>query len=233
MNSIVPYNPQQVQQPQEQFSLKEKILYTLGTIVVVGGTFLLGRKLVLRGIANREGTKSLDEGSTATYAKQIKMAFENDGWPGTDTDKLRSVLREIPSREEFDNVAKSYKKQFNSELAIDMSKELQSTEYSEMLSIIASKPKKKGKTITNQKQYEEWAKRLKAAFDKTYGFLPGTDEKAIKAVFTEIPSQAVFVAVGKAYWKLYNSDMTQDLKSELELWEYGDYMKIITSKPKV
>ena len=36
---------------------------------------------------------------------------------------------------------------------------------------------------------EDTAKRLKAAFDKSYGFMPGTDEEAIKAVFSEIPTQ--------------------------------------------
>ena len=85
------------QKPEEGFSLKEKILYSLGTIVIVGGSILIGRKIVLNRIANREENYTLDEGSAATYAKQIKMAFENDGWPGTNTAELRRIMIEITS----------------------------------------------------------------------------------------------------------------------------------------
>ena len=69
--------------------------------------------------------------------------------------------------------------------------------------------------------YDGWAKRLKAAFDKSYGFMPGTDEDAIKAVFNEIPTQKAFVLTGIWYKKLYASNMMTDLKGELEMWEYG------------
>jgi len=221
------------EQDKEEWTLKEKLLYGLGSIVVLTGSFFLGRHIVRKGIANKEENKTLEENTPATWAKQIKMAFENDGWLGTDTEKLRKALREIPSKEEMNKVAKSYKKLYNSNLFNDLSDELQSTQYNEMLSIIASKPEKKGgKPVEVSKQYEEWAKRLKSAFDKTYGPLPGTDEDAVKAVFTEIPSQLAFIQVGKAYWKLYNSNMLDDLKGELEEWEYLPYIKIIASKPK-
>lgn len=73
---------------------------------------------------------------------------------------------------------------------------------------------------------------MKAAFDKTYGFLPGTDENAIVAVFNEIPNQAAFVQVTAAYKQLYATNMLDDLKSESEFGQYGDWMKIITSKPQ-
>ena len=77
-----------------------------------------------------------------------------------------------------------------------------------------------------------WARRLKAAFDITYGPFPGTDEDAIKAVFMEIPSQAAFAQVGIAYKKEYSKDLISDLKSELEFWEYAPMMQIINTKPK-
>lgn len=222
-----------IQHTNEEFSLKEKILYTLGSIIVVGGSFFLGRKLVVKGIAGKEEKKSLEDGSPATYAKQIKMAFENDGWPGTNTTELRRIILGVSSKDEFNKIAKSYQKLYNNNLQKDMSDELQSSEYNEMLSILAAKPEKKGQKVNlSASNYKEWAKRLKAAFDRAYGFFPGTDEEAIKAVFTEIPTQDAFVEVGKAYGSLYNSNLLSDLKSELELWEYPDYMKIITSKPK-
>jgi hypothetical protein len=112
-----------------------------------------------------------------------------------------------------------------------MSSELQTTEYNEMMQIMDAKPKKK-EQVDQSIAYEAWAKRLKAAFDKTYGFLPGTDSDAIVAVFTEIPNQAAFVQVSAAYKKLYTTNLLDDLKSESEFGQYGDWMKIITSKPQ-
>ena len=221
------------QHNEEGFTLKEKILYTLGSIVVLGGSIFLGRKLVLKGISNTEEKKTFDEGSSATYAKQIKMAFENDGWWGTDTEKLRNTMREIPTKDDVYKVAKSYQKLYNSNMMKDMSDELQSTEYNEMLSIIASKPDKKGKVVNYTLKYPEWAKRLKAAFDKTYGIFPGTDEDAIKAVFLELPSQTAFINVGKAYNKLYSANLIDDLKDEVSDSLYMEYMKIVISKPRV
>jgi isochorismate hydrolase len=103
-----------------------------------------------------------------------------------------------------------------------------------MLSIVAEKPQKAGKRtkpVLLTKKYEEWAKRLKAAFDKTYGPLPGTDEDAIKTVFAEIPTQADFVQVSARYKMLYGTKLDDDLKSESEFGQYSDWMKIITSKP--
>ncbi len=214
-------------------TVKEKILYSLIGLGIVGGGVFFGRKLVVKSVANREEKKSFEDGTPATYAKQIKMAFENDGWWGTDTKKLRITLREIPSKQVFLKVQESYKKLYNSNMITDMSDELQTTEYNEMLQIIAQKPDKIGGKPANViTSYDAWAKRLKAAFDKSYGFLPGTDEEAIKAVFNEMPTQKAFIMTGIVYNKLYGSNMMTDLKSELELWEYSDYMKIILSKPK-
>ena len=141
--AITTYQPQPVpvqavqptQQDKETWTLKEKILFSLLGVVVVGGTIYIGRKIILDKIANKEENKSFEDGTSATSAKQIKMAFENDGWPGTDTESLRSTLREIPSKEEFAKVVKSYQKLYNGNLIKDMSDELQSTEYNEMLQI--------------------------------------------------------------------------------------------------
>lgn len=217
------------------FTLKEKLLYAGGAIVLTLSTFFLGRKIVRSLMSNTEEKKTLSEDSPATYAKQIKMAFENDGWPGTDTLKLRKVLQEIPSKQVLNKVAASYQKLYNSNIYRDMSDELQSTEYNEMLSILSVKPDRIGKNGESTgelmaKQYSEWAKRMKAAFDKTYGPFPGTDENAIKAVFTEMPTQASFLETSKAYQKQYSSNMLNDLKDEM--YDYKDYMKIITAKPQ-
>lgn len=216
-----------------RFTLKEKILYTGGAIALTLGTFFFGRKIVRSVVSNTEEKKTLQEDSPATLAKQMKMAFENDGWPGTNTTELRNVLRKIPSKQVFGKVAKSYQKLYNNNIYRDMSDELQSSEYNEMLNIINAKPDRIEKKGTAQVlNYTAWAKRLKAAFNKEYGFLPGTDEEAITAVFNEIPTQAAFVEVSKAYSKEYNSNMLDDLKDEVGFLDYSDWMKIITAKPK-
>lgn len=219
------------QQQQETWTLKEKLIYSLIGVVVIGGTIFLARKIILNKIANKEENKSFEDGTSATYAKQMKMAFENDGWPGTDTNMFRNTLRQISSKDEFNKVIKSYQKLYNSNLIKDMSDELQSTEYNEMLQIIAAKPEKKGQVPTAV-AYDAWAKRLNAAFNKSYGFMPGTDDNAIVAAFNEIPTQGAFIRVALAYKKLYGTNMLEDLKGESEFGQYEEWMKIIVTKPK-
>jgi hypothetical protein len=225
-NMVVP-TPMQ----QESWTLKEKLVYSLIGLVVVGGTIFVARKMVLNRKADKEANKSFDDGSDATYATQIKMAFENDGWPGTNTNALRTVLRQISSKDELKAVAKSYENHYHQNMYDDMKSELQSTEYNEMLQILAAKPQKKG-TVSQVVAYEAWAKRMKAAFDKVYGPFPGTDSDAIVAVFNEIPTQAVFVQVAARYKMMYGTNMLDDLKSESEFGQYDNWMKIITSKPQ-
>lgn len=219
------------QQDKESWTLKEKLLFSLLGVVVVGGTIYIGRKIILDKIASKEENKSFEDGTSATSAKQIKMAFENDGWPGTDTESMRDTLREIPSKEEFSKVVKSYQKLYNGNLIKDMSDELQTTEYNEMLQILAAKPDKKGQA-PSAVAYTAWAKRMKAAFDKEYGFFGGTDAEAIMAVFNEIPTQTAFIKVAVEYKRLYTTNMLDDLKSESEFGQYDDWMKIITAKRK-
>lgn len=223
-------SPTVVSQQKEGWSTKEKFIYGLLGLLGVGGTIWLGTKFIKKTLANKEENKSFEDGASPTTAKQIKMAFENDGWPGTNTKALREALVSVKSQDDWNNIVKSYQKLYNSNLLKDMSDELQSTEYNEMLQIINGKPKKKGQAPA-QVQYMSWAKRLKAAFDKEYGFLPGTDEAAIVATFNEIPSQAAFIQVAVEYKKLYNKNILDDLKAESE-GQYYEWMAIITQKRK-
>lgn len=212
---------------------REKIQYGLIGIIVLGGAVIIGRKLVLQAKSNNEEQKTYEDGSAAAIAKQIKMAFDNDGWWGTDKNALRQAIRSIPSKADFVQVMTSYNRLYSRAMMRDMQEELKSTEYNEMLAIIAAKPDKTG--VVQQLGYEQylsWAKRLNAAFNIYYGFIPGTDEEAIKAVFLEIPSQAAYAEVAAVYKQTYGTDLVSELKSELEFWEYGSMMKIITDKPQ-
>jgi len=220
---------------QDEFTLEEKIKYGILGILVIGGSFFIGRSIVRKARANTEEKKTFEDGSPAAYAKQLKMAFENDGWWGTDEEAIRKVARAIQSKDEFKSVIDSYEKLYSSSLMRDMKDELQASEFNEILAIIAAKPDKylQGQLpVVSTIQYQSWAKRLKAAFEISYGPFPGTDEPAIKAVFLEIPTQAVFDEVKKAYQVMYGNDLIKELQSELELWEYGPMMTIINKKPK-
>jgi hypothetical protein len=221
----------------DDFTLKEKLTYGIVGLVVLSGSFFIGRSIVRNARATSEQKKTYEDGNAAAFAQQIKMAFENDnyfGW-GTDEESIRSVIRKIPSKEEFKKVMNSYQKLYARSLMADMKDELATSEYNEMLAIISGKPDRINgnfKSVITAQQYLAWAKRLKAAFDITYWFVPGTDEPAIKAVFLEIPTQTDFQKVAQTYLKEYGNDLIADLKSELEFWEYSPMMEIINKKPK-
>jgi hypothetical protein len=222
----------------EDFTLKEKLTYGIVGLVVLSGTFLLGRSVVRGAVSTSEQKKTYEDGNSASFAQQLKMAFENDnyfGW-GTDEEGIRDVIRKVPSKDYFKQVINSYQKLYARSLMADLKEELATSEYNEMLAIIAGKPDKitgNYTTIITSQQYLAWAKRLKAAFDITYWFVPGTDEPAIKAVFMEIPTQADFQKVAAAYLREYGNELMIDLKNELEFWEIGSMMDIINNKPKV
>jgi hypothetical protein len=224
-------------EPEGALTFKEAFGYGLLGLVVIGGSFFIGRSILRRARSTSEEKKTYLEGNAATYAKQIKMAFENDnyfGW-GVDKKALRRIVLDIPSKTEFKKVINSYQKLYHRAMMADMKSKLKSTEYNEMLAIIAAKPES-GTQLAQAKpspvQYESWAKRLKAAFDITYGIFPGTDEDAIKAVFLEMQTQADFWKTAEVYKKLFGDDLVKDLKSELEFWEIGPMMDILNKKPK-
>jgi len=223
----------------EEITLEEKIKYGILGLVVLGGCFFIGRAIIRKARSTSEEKKTYEEGNAATYAKQIKMAFENDMWFGwgTDEEALRRIIRAIPSKEELRKVISSYQKLYTRSMMADMKDELTTNEYNEMLAIISTKPERGTATMqvqSNPLQYKAWAKRLRAAFEvSTWGFLPyGTDEDAIEAVLIEMPTQAAFMETAKAYKAEYNDDLMSDLKSELEFGEWGDMMSILNNKPK-
>ncbi|GAC1599247.1 MAG: hypothetical protein NVS3B8_11810 [Chitinophagaceae bacterium] len=221
----------------DEFTVKEKITYGIIGLVVLGGSFFIGRSIIRKARATTEEKKTYEDGTPATYAKQVKMAFDNDMWWGwgTNEEVLRKTIIAIPSKDEFRKVINSYQKLYARSMMADMQDELTSSEYNELLAIIAGKPESGTTALqpsSSTRQYQSWARRLKAAFDITYGMFPGTDEGAIKAVFMEIPTQAAFFETGKVYKVLYGNDLVKDLQSELEFYEYTPMMQIIMKKPK-
>ena len=207
-----------------------KGLLILGGIIVLAGSFWIGKKIIGKAVSNKESGKGFDEGTPAAIAKKLMMGFENDGWPGTDEEKVREALIQIPSQESFEKVKRSYQKQFNKNLVNDLQDELSSSEYEEMIQIIRTKPqtdhdaKTGGGGVTNA-QLEAWSVRLHEAFNySTWGMFGGTDEDAVLAVVREVPTQRAAMQLSVAYEKKYSTNLWADMKDELS----SDYINLIT-----
>lgn len=231
MNTPVPI---QYHTPQQDQSLNVKQMLGYTAMVGVGAWAIIHfvGKAIKDKKEDKSNTGSFTPGTPKYQAKQIKMFLENDGNLGTDTIKLRALLQNINSKEELNNVRAEYQRQNQSVLDDDLKKELQSSEWIELSQIIAAKPLKAGQKVNGDILYKSWAIRLKAAFDKMYSFVPGTDERAIKAVLDEIPTQRSFINVGVAYNKEFKRPLMSDLREELSNSEFYIYFKIIMDKPK-
>lgn len=222
-----------IEQPKNSGSnIKEVVIYTAIGLVLVGGTLYIGNKLLHKGISNTEEKKALEPNSTTSQAKQLKMAFDNDGWWGTDEELIRRTLRGLPDKKTYKEVAASYKKLYNSPLTKDMQDELTSTEYDEMMNILAAKPEEYKKGTPVNYNYLAWAKRIRSAVSVYYWIFPGTDEDAIKAVYLEIPTQAAFSKVKSAYKNEYGDDMMTDITGDLDLISIVELQTLISKKPK-
>lgn len=116
----------------------------IGSAVGIGsiaGLFFLGRHVIRSLRTNAAQNDSMDEGDPATYAKQLKMAFDNDnsfGW-GTNEDAIFSVFRELPSKSMYSKVQREYTKLYNRNLNADLEDELSSDEYNELIIILNGK----------------------------------------------------------------------------------------------
>ena len=213
----------------EGLSTKQWIGIGVGAAIVVGLGIRFAVQAVKQKRSDKAETKSFTEGSPETTAKRINMAFDNDGWPGTNTKDLRDIVTRVKSLQEWDQIVAAYKNLYDKDLNRRIESELQSSEFKEFLAIKGAKPAKTGQKPSGEAVYRSWAIRLKAAFDKTYGPFPGTDEEAVNAVFAEIPTQRAFINVGKAYNREFRgSDFIKDLKGDVD---YDHYMKIILRKP--
>lgn len=211
---------------------KSVLVASLG-VATVGAALYFGRKFYMDYRASQEERKAMDDTAPASYAKRIQMAFDNDGWPGTNVKALRTVFRQIPSKQVYDQVAVSYEKTTGSPLPKELSDELNIEEYDEMQMIIAGKPLKVGKGIVPNLNYAAWARRIKSAFNFSFALIPFPDKDAIKAVFLDIPTQTAFVETAKAYHKIYGQNVIDELKHQLWGWnEYEDMMRMIIRKPK-
>ncbi len=116
------------------------IFSTLG-LGTATGLFLLGRHFYKKSQSKRSEKNSLEEGDPATFAKQLKMAFENDnyfGW-GTNIEMVNKVFQDVPSKKMYDKVQKEYFRMYGKSLNADLESEMSSDEYNELIRILNAK----------------------------------------------------------------------------------------------
>lgn len=215
----------------EGMSLEKKLKYGLVGLGVATGLFLLGRRFVRKTKKTSSDAKSFESGSPEAIASQIKLALENKNRFGINLTQLRRILISIPSTSQMQAIRKAYFNQYQSLMNDDIKNKLSLSEYDEVLAIMDGKPEKSGKVPTAV-QYRAWARRLDAAFRKTFSVFSDTDEEAITAVFVEVPSQQAFIEVAKSYNTQFKpKDFIRELKAELGS-DYLKFMKIITGKRK-
>jgi len=220
----------------KQRRLISSLAIGLGISLVAAVIIVLGVKFFRNQVSNVEQNQSLGQDKHATWAKQFKNSFDNNGWWGTDEELLRNTLREIPSKEDFRKVQVSYRKLYKGENLIEvMTSELKQTEYNEMLAILNSKPEKAKDAENGAVIYDPhgWAKRINAAVNyASLGLFWGTDKPAITAVFLEFPTQKAFLDTDKVYQELYGVTLLGDLRGDLYESEVQSYLKMVAKKPK-
>jgi hypothetical protein len=122
-------------------NLKTIVIYSILGAGSATGLFLLGRHIYKKTVANRSQSDSMEEGDPATFAKQLKMAFDNDvafGW-GTNEEAVTRVFEEIPSKNMYSKVQKEYSNMYGRSLNADLEDELSSDEYNELIRILNGK----------------------------------------------------------------------------------------------
>lgn len=206
-------------------AIKAKVIIAMAAIGLTGVSGYFLHKWIRSIKASKEQQASFTLGSESTVAKQIKLAFENNGFWGTDVEMLRRIFIDIPTLDFFEGVKRSYSRLYNSILIRDLSDELQSSEYNEFLSIIASKS---GSAFNPHKL---WSSRLKSAFNKRYGWFSGTDEEAIIAVFIEIPTKLDYSKVEQVFFQTYGKTLEDSLEDELSFFDRKELKEILDSKP--
>ena len=122
-------------------NLKTVVIYSTLGLGTATGLFFLARHFYKKARANVSQKRSLEVGDPATFAKQLKMAFDNDnyaGW-GTNEKMVMQVFNEIPSKSMYSKVQKEYANLYGKSLNADLEDELSSEEYNELIRILNAK----------------------------------------------------------------------------------------------
>ncbi len=120
---------------------KNLVIYSTLGIGTSTGLFFLGRYFYKKSIKSKTDKKSLEEGNPATFARQLKMAFDNDNWMGwgTNVPQVYEVFKAIPSKSSYEKVQAAYFNLYGKNLNSDLESELSSDEYNEVIRMLSSK----------------------------------------------------------------------------------------------
>lgn len=122
-------------------NFKTIVIYSTLGLGSATGLFFLVRHFYKKAQANLSQKHSLEEGDPATFAKQLRMAFDNDnsfGW-GTNEEVVMQVFNELPSKSMYAKVQKEYSRLYGRSLNADLENELSSDEYNELIRILNAK----------------------------------------------------------------------------------------------
>jgi len=122
-------------------NLKVVAVYSALGLGTATGVVLLIRHFYKKAKKNKVEKNSLTEGDPATYARQLKMAFENDNWMGwgTNNEMVMQVFHSMPSKATYQKVQNAYATLYNRSLTADLEDELSSEEYNQVVSILSTK----------------------------------------------------------------------------------------------
>jgi hypothetical protein len=208
--------------------------YVGGGLIVGSILFLIGRHVYRKKSAGNAETKTLNDGAPENYANRIILAFHNDGWWGTNIKELRTVFTEIPDQQTFFKMVDKYEaltKQPKGAFYKDLTKNLTSSEYYEMQSILKGKPMKPGeKAVFNWNVAYSVSHRLKAAFDYTVWGVASSDKGALETALRDIPSLYAYAMVRVAYKKEYGHELEDVLSSKLGVFDFS-WKDIVYAKP--
>ena len=122
-------------------NLKTTVIYSSLGLGTATGLFFVARHFYKKTRENVSQKHSLEVGDPATYAKQWRMAFDNDnyaGW-GTNEKMVVQVFNEIPSKSMYTKVQREYANLYGRSLNADLEDELSSDEYNELIRILNGK----------------------------------------------------------------------------------------------
>jgi hypothetical protein len=126
---------------QKARNLKTVVVYSTLGLGTATGLFFLARHFYKKTRASISQKNSLEIGDPATFAKQLKMAFDNDnyaGW-GTNEKMVIQVFNEIPSKNMYSKVQREYTNLYGRSLNADLEEELSSDEYNELIRVLNAK----------------------------------------------------------------------------------------------
>lgn len=122
-------------------NLKTIVTYSALGLGTATGVFLLIRHFYKKARKTQVEKRSLTEGDPSTYARQLKMAFDNDNWMGwgTNTELVNQVFQSMPNKATYQKVQSAYATMYNRSLTADLESELTSDEYNQIIKIISAK----------------------------------------------------------------------------------------------